>query len=220
MKKILICFMALFMAFGLASCKKSDTRQLEDSLSEVTKLYFEAKGDNITGSISVGDREKNYIIDGVHGSCCEFSLIQLKFKTQPLANKIDVELNINEKTLFLTLDINPINNTYMGDLGYNLNEDDKIILTYEDESLTFDNVSKNFQVDYKKALEIAKKEFGDELNAFYNKDNFEGEGYLKILNQSINDKDGLYWILTIVGKDKLTKNIIIDVENGNVLIKN
>ena len=202
MKKILLSLMILFASVGVFACQKAQKQKLEDKLSEVTKIYFEAKGEELKGNISIGQREKNYVIDGKHGECCDFSLIQIKFNTQPLANKIDVVLNINEKNVPTTLDFNPINNSYMGDLGYALNNDDKISLLYQDYVLNFENVSKNFQVDYKKAIEIAINDFGEELNAFYNKDNFKGEGYLKILNQSIDGKDKLYWILTIVGENK------------------
>ncbi len=218
MKKLVICFMMLLLSVTLVGCSKK--LKIEDCMSEITKIYYQAKSDSVNGSICVGQREENYVIDGKHTKTCDFSLITLKFNNQQVENQINVNISVNDVEKQIVLELNPVNHTYMADLGYALGEDDKVSISYKEINLNFVNVSKNFNINHNKAIEIAIDEFGNELNKFYRKGNFEGECYLKVLTFNSNGDEDLFWIFTIVGSDKQAKNIIININDGSINLKN
>ena len=63
-------------ALSLFGCAKNQT--LQSSMSEITYLYFQGyNNSDEVGSISVGEREEPYRIDGVHNKTVEFSLIDI-----------------------------------------------------------------------------------------------------------------------------------------------
>ena len=97
-------------------------------------------------------------------------------------------------------------------------ENDKVILSFQEEILSFENVSKNFGVDYNQAILIAEKQLGDRLKEYYNGNDFIGEGYLKILTQQNGDSGQLFWVFTVVSRNNLKNNVVMSVEDGNIII--
>lgn len=212
MKKILLSLTILLIPILMFGCQKTIT--LEDSMSEITKIYFTAENQDVTANISVGEREEDYIIDGKHTKNCDFSLIALKFDNLLAENVIEVELKINNVSSTIQLELNPANHFYMADLGYALKETDQIQLNYNENHLTFSQVE--FGIDYNQALKIAKEELGDKMDKYYNDKNFAGEGYLKVLTQQ--DEEELFWVFTVVGNDDSKNNVVLSVEDGKVLV--
>lgn len=212
MKKILLSLTILLIPILMFGCQKTIT--LEDSMSEITKIYFTAENQDVTANISVGEREEDYIIDGKHTKNCDFSLIALKFDNLLAENVIEVELKINNVSSTIQLELNPANHFYMADLDYALKETDQIQLNYNENHLTFSQVE--FGIDYNQALKIAKEELGDKMDKYYNDKNFAGEGYLKVLTQQ--DEEELFWVFTVVGNDDSKNNVVLSVEDGKVLV--
>lgn len=217
MKKICISFLIILIGLSFSGCDvKSD---LNENLSEVTYYYFQAIKEGFVSSIRVGEREDPYIIDGKHGKNCGFSLISLKIDNQVQENFIVAELFINGIATKITLELNPANHNYMVDLGYQLNSNDKIILKYDNIELNYENISNNFKITYKNAIKIAKENYNDYIQTLYKGKKFKGECYLKVLTLKNAGQDELFWIFTIVNENYQHKNIVINIENGNVLIK-
>lgn len=216
MKKLSVIFMILLIPTLLLGCQKVVT--LEDSMSEITKIYFTAETENVSGNISVGQREEVYVVDGKHTSTCDFSLIALKFDELLASNSIEVDLRINDSTDKLVLDLNPANHYYMADLGYLLKGEDNISICFQDNILNFENKSKNFGVDYNKALSLAKAELGSKMDKYYEDKNFAGEGYLKILTGENDEEGQLFWVLTLVANDRTRNNVVLSVIDGRTII--
>lgn len=215
MKKILLLFMLMILSFSMVGCNKK--LKLEDSISEQTTVYFQANSENVKGDICVGQREETFIYDGKHTKNVDFTLITLKFKTQPITNQFEAKINVNNVEKDILFELNPMDHSYMLDLGYSLKADDKIKLTFLDVTLNFDNISQNFKIQYNEAIKITINELGDDLNQFYNKGNFEGECYLRVFD--FNKDNNLFWIFTVVGQNKKVINIVIDVNDGSVYLK-
>ena len=216
MKKIIISFLTLLIPVLMFGCQKSVS--LEESMSEVTKIYFTAENEYVNANISVGRREEDYIIDGKHTKNVDFSLISLKFNNLLPVNQINVLLIVNNVSTSVVLDLNPANHYYMTDLGYLLKETDKVSLQYESLSLVFENVSQNFGVDYREALKIAKTELGDKIDKYYNGKDFKGEGYLKILTGKDEEEGQLFWVITLVSRDGSKNNVVLSVTDGKIII--
>ena len=194
MKKILMCFVLVFVAVGFFGCDKSD-----DNISEITTTYLYAQEGEYSGSISIGKRENPYIIDGKHAKNVGFSLIVLKLG-EVYNQSVTVKIEVNGQTEDVKLELNPLNSTYMADLGYALKEDDEISVIYNDCHLKFSNISKDFKVGWEKALEIGKKELSVVIDNLTSKKKLNGEYYLKILSKennyniviSVNDENVVY----------------------------
>ncbi len=207
MKKYLLSFIFIFGLFCLCGCQKND---LKNNISEKTEIYFFARSGGEIGSISVGKREENYIINGNHTKNVDFSLVILRFNNV-FDKEIEAEINVNNKTDKITLELNPLNSTYMTDLGYALKESDIITINYGDYNFEFENISKDFNVDSEKAIELGQKHLEDVVSDLTNRNSFDGECYLKIMTKD----DKLYWVFTIVDTKSNEYNLIINVMDEN-----
>lgn len=218
MKKLFVFLLVLICPLMLMGC--SENNKFEDKISEITKIYYQGSDENknVNASISVGQREEPYIIDGIHESLCDFSLFVVNFNHQLEDEEITTELNINGVKQDFVMYLNPVNHQYMADLGYAIGDNDEVSLTYQNYVVTFNNVSDNFAIDWEQALKIAKDSLGEKLDEFYQGENFDGECYLKILTEQNDRFDDLFWYFSVVGQDNKVANVVIDVYSGDVLI--
>ncbi len=218
MKKFFVLALILLCPIMLLGC--SNNSDLEDNMSEITKIYYQGNDLNneVVASISVGQREIDYSIDGIHEDVCDFSLVVVNFNKIFDEDTIKVMLSINGETMEFEMYYNPVNHFYMNDIGYALGENDEISLSYQDYNILFNNVSKNFSIDWKEALEIAKNSLEERLNSFYQSGNFKGECYLKILTEQDENFEDLFWYFSAVSQNGEVLNVVINVENGNVLV--
>ena len=214
MKKIFLSIIILSVCLIMFGCDKKDN--LENNISELTQIYFSAECQGLEGNISVGYREVDYAVDGLHTQNCEFSLVAIKFDNLLPNNQIEVEFYINNQNQNLTMDLNPSNHFYMADLGFLLDEDDELSLKYGEYNLNFINISKDFSIDFNDAIRLAKDELNGKLNHYFNGKNFEAECYLKILAGQKENK--LFWAFTVVGKSGNRNNVVISVEDGNIIL--
>lgn len=216
MKKLFFCFALLLLPLLFAGCN-GQTLGVEESMSEITNVYFQGFNGNDRASISVGLREEPYILNGYHGQDCEFSLIVLSISDNMEENVLNATLTINGEESQVELEFNPLANAYMQDLGYNLQPDDQVSLTYGNKIINFSNVSQDFAVSSEEAIDIAKMKLIDEISDLTNNGNFEGECYLKVLGESGSDFRQLFWAFSIVSRDGQTYNVIISASDGSVL---
>lgn len=214
-KKIGLVLSAILLIcpFVLVGCGQEDSPY--SNISEITKVYYQGASDDARGSISVGQREDPYKLDGKHNQMYDFSLVVIEFNEQLQENTIDVALTINDSTQTFTMYFNPLSSSYMADIGYLLGDNDKINITYQEFSIDFYNVSDSFSISYEEALDIAIENM--DLQGFYEDGQFKGECYLRILTEKDDNFEDLFWIFSVVGENGEVKNIVINVESGEIL---
>lgn len=214
MKKLWIFAMILICGIVLVGC--SSKKDFRGSLSEVTKVYYQGVAGQVEGSISVGQREEPYKIDGKSQKLEDFSLFILDFNQQMEDETIDVKLSVNGVESDFQLFLNPVNHYYMNDLGYSLGQNDEVILTYQDIVVNFYNVSDSFNIDWSEALDIAEENLN--LQSFYKDGDFKGECYLKILTEQNDNFQDLFWYFSAVSENGDAMDIVISTDAGEIFV--
>ena len=214
MKKLWIFAMILIYGIVLVGC--SSKKDFRGCLSEVTKVYYQGVAGQVEGSISVGQREEPYKIDGKSQKLEDFSLFILDFNQQMEDETIDVKLSVNGVESDFQLFLNPVNHYYMNDLGYSLGQDDEVILTYQDIVVNFYNVSDSFNIDWSEALDIAEENLN--LQSLYKDGDFKGECYLKILAEQNDNFQDLFWYFSAVSENGDVMDIVISTDAGEIFV--
>ena len=209
MRKILFLLALLFVSCSCVGCGNKEIAAL---MSEQTMIYFYGESGGNWCSVSVGERENPYIIDGSHTQNTTFSLVVFQPSSAIEGNVIEIELKVDGKSEKTTLELNPLNMTYMADLGYALKEDSVLSLCFQGEEIVLENQSQCFEVDYKEAIKIGFEKASREQD-FYQNGVLKVEGYLKIFDGSLFGGEGLYWCFSIIGKEEVSKNVLINVNN-------
>ena len=214
MKKLWIFAMILICGIVLVGC--SSKKDFRECLSEVTKVYYQGVTGQVEGSISVGQREEPYKIDGKSQKLEDFSLFILDFNQQMEDETIDVKLSVNGVESDFQLFLNPVNHYYMNDLGYSLGQNDEVILTYQDIVVNFYNVSDSFNIDWSEALDIAEENLN--LQSLYKDGDFKGECYLKILTEQNDNFQDLFWYFSAVSENGDVMDIVISTDAGEIFV--
>lgn len=211
-KKILMILSSLAVVlFLFTGC---NDLSINNCISEITFTYFkgqDSSSSNVYASISVGEREEPYKMDGKHRKNVDFALINL-ILDDVSQNEVMATIDIDGTASEIMLEFNPRTSSYMADLGYAISGDSVVNLKVDNYSIDFSNISKDFKVDYNKALEIGEKLLSENI-ANFSSSNFDGEIYLKLF--TMEGSDVLYWIYTAVYENGVTYNFAINVNDEN-----
>ncbi len=219
MKKFLFCVGAMTMplVFMLGGCSVNKIELVKENISEITYDYFYGKCDEFEVAISSGEREEPYAYDGRKANLCEFGLAVAKLNSKKESEVL--VFSVNGDATSVTFEYNIMTGTYMFDFEKMFGRDDVVSVKYGNTQITLENISKNFAVDYEKALQIGTAEFDQEISALMQKDELKAECYLKILDNLSNDFDNQYWCFSVVNEEGEHLNCIIDIESGEVVAK-
>ena len=218
MKKFLVALLLLSASFAFVGCQKSEQSLVKANMREITKTYYYAENDSFSVSISVGQRENPYLVDGVHHDTVDFSLIILKDKTNSEKEKeTNCKLIVNGQSQDLKLVYNPIAKAFMFDLGYLLEDKDEVAIEFLGGQQNIPIVSKDFEISSSQAISVACKQFAEVLKNYTKAGKLFGECYLKVLGEQDENSQSLFWCFSFVGQDNKSFNIIISVFDGTIL---
>lgn len=223
-KKVLICLLFVFMAFGLSACGKSNI-DLNNYIIERRENLFAACDGLYCVNFSTGMREQNYNFDGVINEMVPFGVLTLtRHENQPLANdKYAYIVTINEQTHSGFLEKNN-DNSYSTDLEINADKSAQINVKISFTGYTFDkdleNVGANFQVDCEAAVKLANKELKEPLENLLSDKNVKIEVVMKIMkDHSSEELKNYYWYVGVISTNGDTLGILIDANNGEIIAK-
>ena len=107
----------------------------------------------------------------------------------------------------------------MADIERSLTGDETISVTFVDEALALENLSKNFAIDDKKAVEIGVAELETQITKCKHGTNLGAECYLRVLDKQENGFDELFWCFTVVNTNGENFSAVISTKDGKVLAK-
>ena len=216
MKKVFTAALVLLLPFMLVGCGGKEFN-LKDYMSEITTTYFQGQGRGVNASLSVGQREIDYKVDGKHGQTCDFSLIEIKFDNIRAEEELPVELIIDGQSQDFVLELNPVSHVYMGDLGYAVKGDDSIAIVVDGQRIELTNITGDFAVDANQALEMARIALIDQIASCYNDGRFCGEGYLKVLHEEGEPFNQLFWSFRLVCEQGVKYDVVVNAQTGELV---
>lgn len=218
MKKIFLSLMMCF-TFLLVSCGKNDEEIVMENMSEVTQNYFYAENEKLYASISCGFREKNYFLDGKSDEKVQFSLLCLNFFEEVDFDVVNVILVVDEMEYNFELEKSLQSSEFMVDCEKIAFGSKKIALKYQNFTLNMQEISKDFKVDFKKAIEIGCENFAKQIENLRKNSSFDGECYLKILDKKKNGFEDVFWCFSILDKNGNNYSVVISTVDGKTLAK-
>jgi len=219
MKKFALVSMAAALSMVLIGCSVTTFDLVEENLSEYTQTYYFAENEDFYCTLSSGKREREYLMNGKSEDCVDFALLSLILNGDLQGKVIKAKIVVDGVEEEQELEVNSLNNAYMVDLERNLSGEEKIEVLFGDKRLQLQNVSKNFGVDSKKALEIAVGQLEDKILAQKRYNELNSECYLRVLDKKANSFDDLFWCFTVLDIEGRSSSVIISTVDGSVLAK-
>ena len=220
MKKRIVLMIALFgIVFATFGCSLSTQDLISENISEVTKVYYMGECESFYCTLAIGEREENYLMNGQTSDKKDFALLSIVPEENNHQNLIKSKIFIDGVESEVELEINGLNHNFMVDLEKSLSGNEKIEVEFENKKIELKNISKNFGIDYLKALEIASVEMEDKILFKKQNKNLNSEFYLRILDKKANGFDGMFWCFTVVNIDNESYSVVFSAEDGEILAK-
>lgn len=225
MKKIVCVFFVLFIACVIMiSCTDTNYIAIQNSLSEERKNIFIGETEDFSVNFMTGKREKDYVINGYNTELIDFGVVTFTLKNDRFNDEnLKCIVEINNKKYEEILEKNPFDGSFVADIKTAVENYQSIFVklkanNYENEcELT--NLNSEWKINNKKALEIAYKNFKRKLKKQISNGEFEGEVYIKILNNTSVSKDDYLWYINFVCRNGKNYACIIDTNSSKVLAK-
>lgn len=222
MKKLFFClWMIALCVFPLTACKVNVKSDVIDNMSDIRYNIFAGQTSHLSASLMCGMRENPYNYDGVHKKVTEFGVVTVSIKNLDKQESYNYTLNIGDNKITGFLEENPYDHTFMTDIEKIIDCENAVYLSVEGvaENVQLICESKNWQIQYKNAIDIAYNNLEQDFVALYDKKKFKAECYLKIVHDQNNVSNPYYWCFMVVGQNGEAKSVIIDVNNGLVVTK-
>ena len=214
-KKVLVSLSLLVVLFGVSACGKTISSYVLENMAEITEEYYFGENEEMVVTISKGQRESVYRVNGEATDLVDCALLTIRFKEENIRDAMALDITSQGTTVQVEAEYNSFNNTYMKDIVDDIALGDEVSVVYEGQTLAL--TKQNFSINSQKAIEIASETLSEELDALKSYNNFNGECYLRIINMKDNDFSDLYWCFTCVDREGNNITIILSTETGDVL---
>ncbi len=219
-------FFLLLCVIVLSSCGNKYENMIKNNTAEVRKYLLEAKDDQMNVSLILGLREKNYIVNGYATDLIEFGVLTFEFSDYGDIDKnsASYELLVGTQKFAGILQENPFDQTLVADIKKMIDPTKKVtakIISGEfSKEIELKYINKDWKVDSDDVYGIVAKNMKSELSQLSNKNSFEGEVYIKIINDADINVSDYYWYVNIIGRGGKRLSLIISPDTKEILAVN
>ena len=224
-KHLTIIFILIFSAICFYGCNNNINLLVQEKISEVRFNLFNCFSDEINVNFTSGFRENPYILNGKSESKKEFGVITVKFLKE-IENKNILPsfvITINDMDFDGEFELNPFDQTYVQDIETFVLDDSTISIKVMWGDFLFENelknISKTFNCNHSKALNIFIKEYDKDIK-YLLKNNIDFEVYIKIINDPSLNIDKNYFYVCLLSTTGESLSVIIDPFSQEILVKN
>lgn len=204
----------------LIACSYSMASQIKNNISELTTVLYAGDHADFYATLTCGQREEPYIYDGHSKNKQNFAVLTLTLFNPQTMPTLPYKITINNQVYEGELDRNTLKANYMTDLEISVTENAEIVLFFNENEISMICVSVNFETNSNLAIDLAIENLNNELVEEFEGGNFNGECYLKILNNPIQNKSVFFWHFSIINtSSKVIATVIIDTMSSSILAK-
>lgn len=213
---ICLCFCTIF-----SGCSGNVLAECEKHVSDQRQNYFKGETENFYVSFSSGFRESPYALDGKPNNMVEFGVVTVIFKKRQATQQLTYVVSIDNIDFSGNFETSPFDDSYAGDIGVLANDDSTIFVSISNGSSTetakMECVSQKFNINSKKALEIAVNKLSDELKNVSKNKNYEI--HIKIIADLAQKVPDVFWLVMFLGEDLSSASVLINPTTGDCEIK-
>ncbi len=211
-----LIFMCIALCFTFGGCHKYYNES--KVISEYRSCLFYFKSEDFVATFTSGKREKDFSYNGVHTSLVPYGVLVVDYNSiVGVEDDRRFVLLIDSLQFTGKLEYNPVDSTFVADIGKEITEDSDIYLRLWGGGVSDQShmtcVSKGF-IDYKDAFYIALDAFDDKLKEYKVRGKVRGEFFLKFVGDKAMDEVSYY--VQFIGEDKRTFVALVDVYTGKI----
>lgn len=217
-------FFAIIILCCITGCSTKLEKLITDNISEIREYVLFAKNEDVSVSFMCGERESDYKMNGVTSELIPFGVITVTNISETFqSSDISYVLYVGTQKYEGLLEKNPFDGTLVSDIKENVDKSNNISITLSNGKDTTSLKLKNveyFKINTSDCVDILLTKYKEELNKFVVDNNFQGEVYIKIIDDYDAYTSMFYYYVSVVGVDGNYINLLISPSNGEILASN
>lgn len=218
-------FLVLLSCVFFSSCGNSYENMLKNNTAEIRQYYMEGSQDNISASLVCGHREKVYIANGYATELIEFGVLTFVINDAQIdENLAQFELTVGTNKYSGDLQKNPFDLSYMADIkkivDCSQNITATLILGDKKIDIKLVDVTKDFKIKTTDVYKLIAKKMKGEIGEFVINKTFQGEVYIKIINDADINVGDYYYYVCILGRNGTRVSAVVSPETSEILAIN
>ena len=187
-------------------------------ISEYRSCLFYLKSEDFVAAFTSGKREKDFFYDGKKTRLIPFGVIAVKYLSDvDINSEYEFMLLIDSRQYIGKLEYNPVDSTFVADIGKEITEDSDIYLRLWGGGISdqahMECLSKNW-VSYKNAFKEAIKSNQESIKKHIKGNRIRGEFFIKIVGET--SLQHLAYYVQFIGAGKKGFVSLVDVYSGNI----
>lgn len=220
-----VFFLVFCVSIVLGGCSANLNTMLRSNIAEYREFVLYGRKENISANLMCGKRECDYKINGYATDLIEFGVLTISVGDDLVEDKSgEFVLFVGTKKYEGTLEENPFDGTLVADIReiVDKNANVSVTINFQDKSysLKLKKVDEKWAVSSDDCLKILIANYKKELKSFVNNGGFEGEVYVKIMNDEKDLVQDFYFLISVYGRTGKSINVIISPLNGEILASN
>ena len=217
-----IFFLILIIQTLIVGCTSKYESLLINNISEARQFIYVGEVDGIKTSFVCGCRESEYVANGVSTPLIDFGVITFKLPKDIELNKSIAQyvLSVGTSRYDGLLETNPFDGSLVADIGKVVSKNDvasvKIIAGEFVKNIPLTLISDDWKVQYLDVIDIACKNYKNELRSFVKDNIFRGEVYIKMIE---GEDENYYWYFNVISMDGQNISLLIST-SGELLTSN
>lgn len=217
-KSCIVGLLALVIIVIIFMIISQDYARATRCLSEYRECLFYLKSEDFVATFTSGKREKDFSYDGTKTRLVPYGVLVVEYFS-PIDDLGDRHFVILIDSMQYTdeLEYNPIDGTFVCDLGVEVCDDSDLYLRLWGGGVSdqaYMQCLSNRFIGYKKALKVAIEHFKSELSDYKSGLKFSGEFFIKF----VGDKslDNLSYYIQFIGQDKRSFICLVGAYTGEI----
>ncbi len=217
MKKFAYLTLALSFCFlfAFSACSGNLLEETKKHISDERDNYFYGESNNFYVAFSSGVRESPYVLDGKANKTVEFGVLTIVTKKRQTTQSLTYKISVDNENFEGNFEQSPFDDSYAADISTKVCDDATILVTISDggqtDTATLDCLSKKFNINSQKALELALNEIQNEFFAS-SKQNYEV--HIKIVADISNIISDKFWLVMFLCEDGKSLSVLINPMTG------
>lgn len=209
--------------FCLTACTNKYENLLISNTAEVREFMMEGAATSVKASLICGKREKDYKLNGYASELIEFGVLTFTLDNVQDYDETIAKYILNVGTLRYdgALEKNPFDGTLVADIkriiDKNENVSVKLIIGEYLQDIPLKLIGADFKVQSEDVYKIVASKYKNQLKAISVNNVFEGELYIKIINDADEYKGDYYWYVSLLTRKGGKLSLIISPYTSEIL---
>ena len=205
----------------LSGCDAKLEQNIWDNVAEYRQFVVFGDNDNMSVTFMCGKREVDYKSDGVATDLIPFGVITITLDRNIPIDTMNYVLYVGTEKYTGDLQQNPFDKTLVADIGKIVDQTQNIsidvILNGEKYSLKLNRIDNDWVVSMHDCVKIFVDKYKEDIKSFVNKNVFEGEVYLKIIDDYDKHKSDFYFYISFISRQGSSISMLISPKTGEIL---